>query len=175
MLQKMKDQVVLPDACKNSLEDKFDPIPICKDIIESKIYGFLDAILDFEGEDAAFIQLIKDRSKEIIVKVIEKTEDGFIEGLNDVIVFIRAVMINMISASVPDHQRGMAAGIVIPTFMQFVQKCWNEKGSVVVTPDQSKSSPPSAGKASEPEESKQAAASSSEEAKQLSEVIMSEF
>ena len=74
---------------------------ITNEIIESKIYDIFDALMDYEGNDAGFIDLIKIRSKDLIVKIISEIEEGFIEGINDVLVFIKANCNNLLGAAAP--------------------------------------------------------------------------
>ena len=66
-------------------------------------------------------------SGEIIVKIISEIEEGFVDGVEGVLPFIKANIENMLMISAPPAQANMAKGIAIPTFMRFVQRVWNDK------------------------------------------------
>ena len=70
-------------------------------IIDEHLPSFLDALLDYTGDDAGFIQLVKTRSAEIVCKVIEEIEDGFTDGFTDVLDFFKATATNLLMASAP--------------------------------------------------------------------------
>jgi len=102
---------------------------ITNEIIESQIGSILGAILNYKGDDAGFIKVIKEQSASLIVKIISEIEEGFIDGMNDVVVFFKANIIAMLMASAPPQQANMAKGIAIPAIIKFVEKSWNESRS----------------------------------------------
>jgi len=110
---------------------------ITNEIIESQIGSILGAILNYKGDDAGFIKVIKEQSASLIVKIISEIEEGFIDGMNDVVVFFKANIIAMLMASAPPQQANMAKGIAIPVIIKFVEKSWNDsqaKPAETVTP-----------------------------------------
>ncbi len=86
----------------------------------------LDVILDYEGDDAGFIKLIKENSARLAVSIVSEIEPGFIDGINDVLIFFKSNCIAMLMASAPPQQANMAKGIAIPTIVKFIEKSWNE-------------------------------------------------
>jgi len=97
----MKSAITLPEECKNSIYNEFDPVLLSLECIEKMMYKIFDDILDYDGDDAGFIKMFKANNAELIIKIISEIEDGFIEGLNDVLVFLRLNISNLIMASAP--------------------------------------------------------------------------
>ena len=79
-----------------------------------------DAILDYEGDDAGFIALVKKNFAELIVSIISEIEEGFIEGINDILIFARICCSNLLMAAAPPAQAATAKGIAIPCIMKFI-------------------------------------------------------
>lgn len=123
----IKGAITLPEECRNSIYDEFDPVLITLELIEGSMYKMFDDILDYNGDDAGFIKMFKDNNAKLIVEIISEIEEGFIEGLNDVLVFIRLNIINLIMASAPASQAATAKGIAVPVMMKFIDKCWSER------------------------------------------------
>ena len=65
-------------------------------------------------------------SADIIVKVISEIEEGFIDGINDVLIFFKANITSLLIAATPPQQVAMAKSMVVPSLMKFVEKCWND-------------------------------------------------
>ncbi len=61
----------------------------------------LDVILDYEGDDAGFIKVVKENSARLAVSIVSEIEPGFIDGINDVLVFFKSNCIAMLMASAP--------------------------------------------------------------------------
>lgn len=130
----LKDTLCLPSESRDSIYEQFDPVLITNEVIEGSIYDAFEQLMVYQGDDAGFIALAKRLSAEVIVKVISEIEEGFIDGINDVLVFFKANLNNLIMAAAPPQQAAMAKGMVVPTAMRFIEKCWNEKSSAVSTP-----------------------------------------
>ena len=73
-----------------------------------------------------FIALLKKLSAEVIVKVVSEIEEGFVDGINDVLVFFKANISSLLMAAAPPQQAAMAKGIIVPTLLRYIEKCWNE-------------------------------------------------
>lgn len=130
----LRQTISLPAESRDSIYEQFDPVLITNEILEGSIYDAFEQLMVYEGDDAGFIALVKKLSGDVIVKVISEIEEGFIEGINDVLVFFKANMNNLIMAAAPPQQANMAKGMVIPTAVRFIEKCWNEKSSGISTP-----------------------------------------
>jgi len=123
----LKATLKLPDEVRESVIDQFDPVMIVNEIVAEKMPSFLDALIDYEGDCPGFITLLKTRSAELIVEIIREIEEGFIDGINDILVFFKVNASDLLMASAPPQQANMAKGIAIPTALRFIEKCWNEK------------------------------------------------
>ena len=97
----LKTVCSIPDESKDSIYNEFDPVLITMECVEKMMYKMFDDILDYDGDDAGFIKMFKDNNAALIVKIISEIEDGFIEGINDVLVFLRVNMSNMLMAAAP--------------------------------------------------------------------------
>ena len=97
----LKEAFSLPDECRDSIYEEFDPVLITTECIEKSMYKMFDDILDYEGDDAGFIKMFKANNAELIVKIISEIEEGFIEGFKDVIVFLRISCVNLLMATAP--------------------------------------------------------------------------
>ena len=62
---------------------------IVNEILAVELPGFLDAVLDYSGDDSGFVELLRTWTAEIIVKVLGEIEEGFIDGINDILVFFK--------------------------------------------------------------------------------------
>ena len=100
--------------------DQFDPVMIINEIVAERLPGFFDEIIDFDGDDAGFVSLIRTRSAEITVKMISEIEDGFNDGLEDIKKFIKVNATDLLNASAPPDKAKMAGGIAIPIILKFV-------------------------------------------------------
>lgn len=89
----------LPDLSRDCIYDKFDPVSIINDIAAEELPGYIDALLDYSGNDAGFIELMRTRAAAIIVKVLREMDEGFIDGINDILVFFKSNLINLTGAS----------------------------------------------------------------------------
>ena len=135
----LKDVLVLPEESRKSIYEEFDPVLLTTECFEKWMYKAFDEILDYDGDNLGFIKLMKDRSAELIVNVISEIEEGFIEGINDVLIFARMCCTNLLMAAAPPAQAATAKGIAIPCIMKFIEKSWNgrpktEAPVVVQTP-----------------------------------------
>jgi hypothetical protein len=122
----LKQNTSLPDESRDSIYEQFDPVLIMNEIIESMIYSAFDQLLDYNGDDAGFIELIKKLSADVIVRVTSEIEEGFVDGINDVLVFFKANISSILMAAAPPQQAAMAKGMIVPTLLRFIEKCWNE-------------------------------------------------
>ena len=91
----------LPDENRDDVYEQFDPALMTVEALEGRLEKGLDALLDFEGDDAGFIKVLKTHSEQAIVKVVSEIEEGFIDGMNDVKTFFKANCGFLIDASAP--------------------------------------------------------------------------
>jgi len=97
----LKEVFVLPEECKKSIYEEFDPVLLTTECCEKWMYPAFDAILDYDGDDAGFIKMIKEKNAELVVSIISEIMDGFINEIDDVLIFARICCINLLMAAAP--------------------------------------------------------------------------
>ena len=85
--------------CRDCIYDQFDPVAIVNQMMAELLPDFFDAVLDYSGDDAGFIELILIRSSDIIVKVLVEMEEGFIDDINDMLLFCKSNLMDLLMAS----------------------------------------------------------------------------
>jgi len=60
-----------------------------------------DALMDYEGCGGKFIKLLRESSADLIVKIISEIEDGFVDGIDGVLPWIRAQIGILITSAAP--------------------------------------------------------------------------
>ena len=58
--------------------------------------------------------------------MVSEIEEGFVDGINDVLVFFKANISSLLMAAAPPQQAAMAKGMIVPTLLRYIEKCWNE-------------------------------------------------
>ena len=77
--------------------------------------------MDFKGSDEDFIAMLQKESTDLIGQFVSENENGFIEGMNDLIPFLRENTKAMIRA-ISEPQQATAAEVVVATsFMKYVE------------------------------------------------------
>ena len=94
---------------------------IIREIVEDNLPNFLDQVLNHEGSDAEFISLLQSESTRNIGKAIEEIEDGFIEGMNDVLPFLKANVTAFVKAACDPRQAIMATVMGVPPIMKYIE------------------------------------------------------
>ena len=95
---------------------------ITNEVLANKLYDMFDALFDYVGDNLGFIKVLKEKSAELIRSIISEIEDGFIEGINDVLPWIKSQLEGLIMASAPPAQATMAKAMAVPQVMNFVKK-----------------------------------------------------
>ena len=91
--EKYKAYLIIPEDVRENIYEGFDPIIASSDLIDSHFERIINSILDFDDaqrSDTEFIEMIKDRMADFIGELTEELQDGFHNGLSDVILFFRA-------------------------------------------------------------------------------------
>ena len=86
--------------------------------------SYLDQFLDFQGSDEDFVQLLKRLATQFIGQYIGEVEDGFIEGLNDILPFIQENLKALIRVSCDPSKAPMAEMMGVPPIMAFVNRAY---------------------------------------------------
>ena len=92
------------------------------------MYKAFDEVVDYRGDEAGFVKLLKAKLAELFVSIISKLEPGFKNGISDVFIFLRANCSNLIMEMLPRNaQAATIKGIAIPYLLTFLEKSWNER------------------------------------------------
>jgi len=88
---KFKSFLFVPSEVQPNVHEGFDPILVSEDVVDTHFTRILDVILDFDDtqSDAIFIEEMKDALAYFIGEWIEELQDGFMNGMQDVVVFFR--------------------------------------------------------------------------------------
>ena len=125
-ITKIKQNVSMSDKVRDSIYEQFDPLLITTEIVEKNAPSILDAIIDYEGDDAGFIKVVKERSGDLIVKIITDIQEGFIEEFNDVLVFFKETISGLLDQAAEPPQAKMAKAIAMQPFIKFVERVWSD-------------------------------------------------
>ena len=119
----LKGVLHLPDKCKDLVHEGFDPVLVCNEVIEEKSRPILDEIVDFDDDDDEFIEMLRDRSTEMIGAVLEDIEEGFKEGLDDMKVFVKENVSAILKASsTPD--KAIYVGFAVPGVEKYIYNAY---------------------------------------------------
>lgn len=94
---------------------------IIREIVEANLANLLDQVLDHEGSDADFILMLQSESTRLIGTVISEIEDGFINGLNDVLPFLKANVTAFVKSACDPRQAIMATVMGVPPVMRYIE------------------------------------------------------
>ena len=101
-LKALKDNLSLPAESRESrLSEQFDPVLSVNEVCAKSLPSMLDELMDHEGDDASFIAMIRKNSGDLIAQIIGEIEEGFIDGMNDVLVFLKSLATDLLMSSAP--------------------------------------------------------------------------
>jgi len=88
----------------------------------------LNVILDFDesAPDAQFVELIKDSLIFFIGEWIDELQDGFKNGMSDVVVFLRENFKKLIQAGTGPEMGMMIGALGTDTIMNYVTKAYRK-------------------------------------------------
>ena len=110
-----------------NIHEGFDPILVSGEIIDIHFTRVLDVILDFNSaqeSDEVFIELMKDALTYFIGEWIDELQDGFMNGIQDVVIFFRENFKALIQAGAGPEMGMMIGGMGTDTLMQYVTKAY---------------------------------------------------
>ena len=117
----MKDLIHLPEKSRDAIYDAFDPVLIMNESVESNLPRMLELILTFEGSDEEYVEKIKAESQLIVGEVVCDIEEGFIEGMNDVNVFLKENATVVVKAANSPEKAALASMMAVPQIMKYVE------------------------------------------------------
>jgi hypothetical protein len=90
--EKLKNLLFVPDEIKSNIYEGFEPLLVAGDSVDTHLTRIMDVILDFDPEtrpDSEFIEEMKDALIYFFGDLIEELQDGFSNGMQDVVIFMR--------------------------------------------------------------------------------------
>ena len=96
---------------------------IFNEMFEEKFPQIVDGILDFQGQNKNdFIDLVNKRCTGFVGQYVAEVEDGFIEGVPDIMVFIRENIKAMMRAACDPAKAAMAEMMGVPPIMAYINR-----------------------------------------------------
>jgi hypothetical protein len=74
---RLQPVLFVPEEVKESVFEEFDPVLCTMDVIETNVRQIFYSILDFEGDDSGFQEMMKKAAEKLIVDLIDELEGGF--------------------------------------------------------------------------------------------------
>ena len=125
-MQTIREVVHLPEKSRDSIYEGFDPVLILVEGIESQLLGMIGKIIDHTGDNESYFDMLKYESKQIIGKIVEELEEGFIEGLNDVLPFLKANFTPLIKAGCDPSKAAIAGVMATPPIMKYIETAYGD-------------------------------------------------
>eukprot|EP00347_Sterkiella_histriomuscorum_P022410 403338593 len=120
---KLKTFITIPTEVYDNIHEGFDPLIVTGEIVDTHFIKIINAILDFDDHnktDADFIDEMKDHFADLIGEWIEELQDGFVNGLSDVVVFLRSNFRVMLEVGGGPEMGGMISSMGIEPVMNYV-------------------------------------------------------
>lgn len=117
----------IPAEIKGRIHEGFEPLLVSEEVIDNHFGRVLDVILDFEASgqpDSQFIEEMKDALAYFIGEWIEELEDGFHNGMQDVVIFFRENFKKLIELAAGPEMGMMVSMLGTDTIMNFVTKAF---------------------------------------------------
>jgi len=123
---KFKALLFVPREVEPNIYEGFDPILVSEDVVDSHFAKGLNLILDFDesAPDAEFVELIKDSLIFFIGEWIDELQDGFKNGMSDVVVFLRENFKKLIQVGTGPEMGMMIGALGTDTIMNYVTKAY---------------------------------------------------
>ena len=94
------------------------------DLITDSLPGFLDLILDFKGDDKKFVDTMKIKSSIVITKWIEELKEGFIDGSDDVIPFLKENVSELLKSACEPAKKSLVSMMGTGPIIKFIQESY---------------------------------------------------
>jgi len=118
----------LPDAVKPNIYEGFDPLLVSGEVVDTHFTRLIDIVLDFDENtrtDAEFIEEMKGALKYFLGEWIDELQDGFQNGMSDVVIFLRENILNIIKESTGPEMGMMIGMLGTDTVMNMITKSYS--------------------------------------------------
>jgi hypothetical protein len=110
--EKFKALLSIPNEIAGNIHEGFEPLLVSGEVVDTHFKKCLDLVLDYsDSSDLAFIEQAKDALTFFIGEWIDELQDGFINGMQDVVIFFRENFKTLIQVGA-----GPEMGMMIGTF-----------------------------------------------------------
>lgn len=126
--EKLKAMFKVPEEIKSHIHEGFEPLLVSEEVIDNHFGRILDLILDFDSAnspDAKFIEEMKDALSFLIGEWIEELEDGFHNGMQDVVIFFRENLKRVVEQAVGPEMGMMVTMMGTDSIMKFITKSYS--------------------------------------------------
>lgn len=119
---KFKASLKVHPSVQLNVHEGFDPVLVSEEVVDTHFARILDVILDFDDSqtDAQFIEEMKDVLAFFIGEWIDELQDGFINGMQDVVLFFRENFKAIISESAGPDMAMIVGTMGTDTVMKYV-------------------------------------------------------
>ncbi len=124
--EKFKALLFVPREVEPNIYEGFDPLLVSGDVIDAHFAKALNLILDFSDSspDSQFIEEVKDALILLIGEWIDELQDGFKNGMSDVVIFLRDNFKALIQAGAGPEMGMMIGALGTDTIMNYVTKAY---------------------------------------------------
>lgn len=123
--EKLKNLLFVPDEIKSNIYEGFEPLLVAGDSVDTHLTRIMDVILDFDPEtrpDSEFIEEMKDALIYFFGDLIEELQDGFSNGMQDVVIFMRENILKLIKEGTGPEMSMMVGMLGTDTIMGIVTR-----------------------------------------------------
>lgn len=127
--EKLKNLLFVPDAVKPNIFDGFEPLLVAGDVVDSHFARIVDLILDFDDQarpDSEFIEEMKNAITYFIGELVDELQDGFQNGMQDTIVFLKENILNLIKEGTGPEMSMMVSMVGADTVMNLITRNYQQ-------------------------------------------------
>lgn len=127
---RLQPVLFVPEEVKESVFEEFDPVLCVMDVIETNVRQIFYSILDFEGDDSGFQEMMKKAAEKLIVDLIDELEGGFQNGFDDFLAFAKPNLTQLLKVASEPKQANLVTMFGVPPIMNFINHCQNNADKI---------------------------------------------
>ena len=112
--EKVKAMITVPRQIQTHIHEGFEPLLVIAEMVDKHLIIILNAIMDFDDatqQDAHFIDLMKDVVSYALGDTIDELQDGFENGMQDVVILFRENLKGLIEAAAGPEMAPFVGGL----------------------------------------------------------------
>ena len=114
----------LPEKSRDCVIDEFSPVTVVNEIFTDDLEEILNKILDFDGDDQGFVEMVKKESMLTIGAIVEELEEGFIDGMNDLLPFLKANVSELLKAVSSPSKAALLVAVGVGPIMKYIESAY---------------------------------------------------